>query len=269
MSEIVPDHIHVGAFVVRSGLTEQSWVDLSDPLRLEFEYVRRIAEILEATILQRPEAERVRVVHIGGGGLTLPRYVEARRPHTAQIVLEPDVALIDEVRARLPLARNSGIKIRPTDGRSGLREMPGDYADLVIVDAFAGAQVPAELATAEFFTDAARVLLPGGLLAMNLGDRAPFDWSKRCLAGLALSLPQQGVSAEVSVWKGRRYGNLVVLASARSLPIAALERTLARASFPYRLISGISLQAWVGGLAPFTDADSRPSIDPVARGWFT
>ncbi|MBK9696277.1 MAG: fused MFS/spermidine synthase [Propionibacteriaceae bacterium] len=269
MSEIVPDHIHVGAFVVRSGLTEQSWVDLSDPLKLEFEYVRRIAEILEATILLRRPDERVRVVHLGGGGLTLPRYVEARRPHTAQIVLEPDVALIDQVRARLPLARHSGIKIRPMDGRTGVRELPDAYADLLIVDAFAGAQVPADLATEEFFADAARVLRPGGQLVMNLGDRAPFDWTKRCLAGLARSLPQQAVSAEVSVWKGRRYGNLVVLAGSRGLPTAALERAVARAAFPYRLVGAGSLTAWVGGAAPFTDADSRPSIDPVARGWFT
>ena len=35
-----------GAFLVRTGKTQQSWVDPDDPLRLEFEYVQRIAEIL-------------------------------------------------------------------------------------------------------------------------------------------------------------------------------------------------------------------------------
>ena len=49
MSEIVPDHIHAGAFVVRSGVTEQSWIDLEDPTRIEFEYVQRIVEALQAT----------------------------------------------------------------------------------------------------------------------------------------------------------------------------------------------------------------------------
>jgi len=267
VSEIVPDHIHDGAFVVRTGITEQSWVDPSDPLRLEFEYVRRISEALHATVLVRPAAQRLRVVHVGGGGLSLPRYVEAVRPHTAQIVLEPDSALVAAVRARLPLPRRSGIKIRETDGRTGLAQMPDDYADAVIVDAFAGAVVPAELATVEFFADVARVLRGDGVMAMNLGDRSPFAWGRRCLAGVAESFGHVAVSAEVPIWKGRRYGNLVVLAAGRPLPVAQLERDLARAGFPYRLLTAGSLAAWVEAAPPFTGTDALPSPDPVAHGW--
>ena len=267
MSEIVPDHIHPGAFVVRTGITEQSWVDPSDPLRLEFEYVRRISEALQATVLARPAEERLRVVHVGGGGLSLPRYVEAVRPHTAQIVLEPDSALVAAVRERLPLPRRSGIKIREVDGRTGLAQMPDGYADAIIVDAFAAAVVPAELATAEFFADIARVLRAGGLMAMNLGDRAPFVWGRRCLAGVAASLRHVAVSAEVPVWKVRRYGNLVVLASGRSLPVAQPERDLARAGFPYRLLTAGTLAAWIEAATPFAGSDALPSPDPVAHGW--
>ncbi len=267
MSEIVPDHIHPGAFLVRTGITEQSWVDLSDPARLEFEYVRRIAEALEVTVLTRPATERVRVVHVGGGGLSLPRWVATVRPRTAQIALEPDSALVAAVRAHLPLPRQSGIKIRETDGRSGIAEMPDDYADVVIVDAFAGAVVPADLATVQFFADLARVLRPGGVVAMNLGDRAPFEWGRRCVAGIATVFRHVAVSAEVPIWKGRRYGNLVVLAGQAPLPLALLERQLARADFPYRLLAGGSLAAWIEAAAPFTDQDTSPSPDPVAHGW--
>lgn len=265
--EIVPDHIHSGAFVVRSGITEQSWVDLSDPRRLEFEYVRRIAEALHATVLARPAGQRLRVVHVGGGGLSLPRYIEAVRPQTAQIVLEPDSDLVAQVRQRLPLPRRSGIKVRELDGRSGLAGMPDSYADVVIVDAFAGAVVPAELATAEFFADVARVLRPGGVMAMNLGDRSPFGWGRRTLAGVVASFRQVAVSAEVPVWKGRRYGNLVVIAADIPLPLAHLERELARTAFPYRLLAGGSLAAWIEAAQPFTGSDASPSPDPVAHGW--
>lgn len=269
MSEIVPDHIHSGAFVVRTGVTEQSWVDLSDPRRLEFEYVRRISETLNATVLARPESQRIRVVHVGGGGLSLPRYIEAVRPQTAQIVLEPDSALVAAVRERLPLPRRSGIKIRETDGRTGLAAMPDDYADAIIIDAFAGAVVPAELVTAEFFGDVDRVLRDAGVMVMNLGDRSPFDWGKRCLAAITTWFGQVAVTAEIPVWKGRRYGNLVVLASRRPLPIAQLERDLTRADFPYRLVTAGPLAAWIEAAAPFTDADTRPSPDPVVRGWLS
>ena len=124
------------------GDTAQSWVDPSDPLRLEFEYVQRICEALDETLLALPPERRIRVIHIGGGGLSIPRYVEARRPHSAQIVLEPDAELVEEVRRKLPLPRQSGIKIRTLGGREGLAAMPSDYADCVILDAFADSHVP-------------------------------------------------------------------------------------------------------------------------------
>lgn len=267
MSEIVPDHIHAGAWVVRTGVTEQSWIDLDDPMRIEFEYVRRIVEALQATLLTRPSGQRIRVVHIGGGGLSLPRYLAAVRPHTAQIVIEPDSALVAAVREHLPLPRNSGIKIRETDGRSGVAVLPDDYADGLIVDAFRGAVVPAELATAEWFAELARVVRGDGVVIMNLGDRAPFDWGRRCLAAMASGFSQVAVSAEIPVWKGRRYGNLVAVASSGPLPLADLERDLTRTAFPYRLIAGGALTSWLGSAAPFTDEDSADSVDPVAHGW--
>ncbi|MFT4109054.1 spermidine synthase [Propionicimonas sp.] len=269
MSEVVPAPDDRRAFMVVHGRTEQSWVDPSDPLRLEFEYVQRIAEVLESGVLARPAAERVRIVHIGGGGLTLPRYVEARRPRTAQVVMEPDEALTAQVRAKLPLPRHSGIRIRPVDGRTGAAQLPAACADTVIVDAFAGASVPAELATTEFLAELARALRDGGLVIMNLTDQAPFGWSRRTLAGFTATFGQVAVSAEVPVWKGRRFGNLVVAAGA-DVPVQPLERHLARAPFPYRLLHGRELGRWIGGAVPFTDTDAEPSPSPAwSRGWFS
>lgn len=269
MNRVVPAPDDRRAFMVMHGLTEQSWVDPTDPLRLEFEYVQRIAEVLEETILTRPESERVRVIHIGGGGLTLPRFVEARRPHTAQVVLEPDAELTASVREKLPLSRNSGIKVRPVDGRTGVLALPAGYADTVIIDAFAGASVPPELATAEFFAEVARTLRPGGQAVMNLTDSAPFSWAKRCLAGIVATFDEVAVSAEVPVWKGRRFGNFVAVGGT-GLPLQALGRRLQRAGFPYRLLAGRELARWLAGSTPFTDEDTEGSPSPAwSRGWFS
>ncbi|MCW5951109.1 MAG: hypothetical protein KIT69_02465 [Propionibacteriaceae bacterium] len=169
--------------------------------------------------------------------------------------------------SRLPLPRNSGIKIREVDGRAGVAVLPDDYADALIVDAFRGAVVPAELATSEWFAELARVLREDGAMIMNLGDRAPFDWGRRCLAGMVSAFGQVAVSAEIPVWKGRRYGNLVAVATGGSLPLAELERDLARTAFPYRLVAAGALAAWLGSVSPFTDDDSADSVDPVAHGW--
>ena len=140
----VEDSAQPSAFLVRIGDTDQSYVDLADPLRLEFDYVQRIADVIDEIA---PGGARLRVVHVGGAALTLPRYVTATRPSSAQIVLEPDEELTQVVRERLPLPRRSGIKVRAVDGRSGIAAMRDDFADLVIVDAFAGARVPPELTT--------------------------------------------------------------------------------------------------------------------------
>ena len=269
MNRVVPAPDDRRAFMVVSGKTEQSWVDPNDPLRLEFEYVQRIAEVLDETVLTRPANERIRVIHVGGGGLTLPRYVEARRPRTAQVVMEPDVELNDQVRAAIPLARHSGIKVRPVDGRAGVAQLPDACADAIIVDAFAGASVPAELATVEFLVDLARCLRAEGLVLMNLTDQAPFAWSRRCLAGFVATFAHVAVSAEVPVWKGRRFGNLVVTAGS-AIPTQAIERRLLRAPFPYRQVAGRELTRWVAGATAFTTADAEPSPSPAwSRGWFS
>lgn len=266
---MLPDPHHPGAFRVVTGDTSQSWVDPAQPTRLEFEYVQRVAEALGVTVLARPADERVRVVHLGGGGLTIPRYIEAVRPHSAQIVCEPDAVLLDEVRRKLPLDRHSGIKVRQTDGRTGMAGMPDDYADAIVLDAFDGLRVPGELATVEFFADAARVLHGRGVLLVNLTDQGPFAWTRRCLAGLRRRFSHVLVSAESAVLKGRRFGNLVVVASGVALPLAALERAAASAPFPYRTLSERDLDRWLGAAVPFSDPDAQASPGPVrGRTWF-
>lgn len=268
-ARVEPDREVRGAFLVRSGSTQQSWVDPDDPLRLEFEYVQRIAEALRATVLRRDPAVRLRLVHLGGGGMTLPRWVAAVRPGTDQVVCEPDAELVDEVRRKLPLDRRSRIRVRVTDGRSGLAAMPDGYADALVVDAFDGLRVPGALATVEFFADAGRVLRADGVLLMNIADEAPFGWSRSCIAGVTGTFRQVLVTAEAAVWKGRRYGNLVVAASRGALPVEALETAARQALFGYRASAGAALRRWLGGVAPFTDAAPRDSAGPASgRTWF-
>lgn len=268
MERLVPDPHHAGAFSVWFGPTAQSYVDPSDPERLEFEYVQRICEALDVTVLSRTGDERVRIVHLGGAGMTIPRWVEARRPHTAQIVCEPDADLTAEVRRKLPLASHSGIKVREIDGRSGIAAMPPDYADAIVLDAYAEARVPADLATAEFFDDIVGRLRAGGVFVANITDAAPFYWAKRFVAGVSERWASTVVSAEPAVWKGRRFGNLVVVASGTPLPVDALATSASRAVFVYRTLTGRDLKRWLGGAQPWSDADAQPSPEP-GKNWFS
>ncbi|MGI3781468.1 MAG: spermidine synthase [Janthinobacterium lividum] len=259
---LVPDPARRSAFLLRVGRTDQSYVDLDDPLRLEFDYVQRIADLVES--LFEP-GRTLRAVHVGGAGLTLPRYLAATRPGSVQTVLEPDAELTDFVRARLPLPRGHGIKVRAVDGRSGLPALNDGIADLVVLDAFSGAQVPPDLTTDAALAELHRVLHPDGVLALNVTDRGPLAYTRRVLAGLRARFAVVGMCAEPSTLKGRRFGNLVLLATDRPLGVAAWGTFADRAGrppFPYRVQHGARLDQLVGGARPYTDEDAEPSPAP-------
>ncbi len=267
---LFPDDSVPGAFQVRFGHTSQSWVDPERPELLVFEYTQHVAMVLEHTLLSAPTDRRLRIVHIGGAGLTLPRWVAWRRPGTAQIVCEPDEELTSEVRRKIPLPTRSGIKVRAVDGRSGVGVMPADFAEAVIVDAFDGARVPAELVSGEFLDEAQRIGRDESLVIFNVTDRAPFHWGQRVVAGLRQRWRHVALGAESPVHKGRRFGNLLLVASEKKPDFAGIRRQSNRLPFGYRWIDGAELDGWCGGAEPFTDADTRHSPDPSgSKLWFS
>ncbi|WP_127480051.1 spermidine synthase [Nocardioides pantholopis] len=257
-AEIVPAD-HPNAYVLRLDGHDQSHVDLADPTRLAFDYVRRMGDVLDAW--GRP-GEPVRVVHVGGAAMTLPRYVAATRPRSAQVVLEPAADVTELVREELPLPRRSGIKVRPVDGRTGLAAFRAESLDVVLVDAYAGGRVPGDLVTAEHAALAARVLAPGGLLLLNLVDRAPFAWTRRVVAAVRTAFPETMISAEPATLRGRRAGNLLLVAGRDGVPLADLRARAASSPAPYRVLDDRQVSDSMGGGEPFTDSDTTPSPAP-------
>ncbi|MFF8601062.1 spermidine synthase [Streptomyces sp. NPDC015232] len=237
----------------------QSYVDLDDPDHLEFEYARRIAHVLD---LAAEEGAPLDVVHLGGGALTLPRYVAATRPGSRQRVAEADRGLLDLVAEHLPLPPDSGIDVHGADARAWLAGEPADSADVLIADVFGGSRVPAHLTSVEYAREARRVLRPGGIYVANLADGAPFAFLRGQLATFAVVFPELALVAEPAVLRGRRFGNAVLLASDREPDLAGLARRTAADPFPARVESGAAVVRLVSGAAPVYDADAVPSPVP-------
>jgi spermidine synthase len=256
---LVPDLAYQRAFTLRVGRTDQSYVDLDDPRRLEFDYMQRLADVLDSVA---EPAQRIRVVHVGGAGMSLPRYVAATRPTSAQVVLEPDTELTAFVRRHLPLPVRSGIKVRGTDGRRGIADLADRYADVVIIDAFVGARVPADLTTAAFLADARRALADHGVIIVNLTDRGPLGYARRVLAGVRQAFPHVLLCAEPSTLKGRRFGNVIIAGGVTPLPYAAIAERAARPPFPYRVVHGARLHQLLANSVPFSDEDAEQSPEP-------
>jgi spermidine synthase len=157
--------------------------------------------------------------------------------------------------------------VRPVAGRQGIAALADASADLVVLDAYADGRVPAELTTVEFFADIARVLRPTGLLLANLVDEPGLQYLRRVQAGLAAVFEHQVLVASHDVLKGRRFGNVVLAASAAGIDHAELRGEIARQPFPAGVRAGSELVAGFATARPWTDADSAESPEPNREGW--
>jgi spermidine synthase len=251
-----------GAWTLYVDGTPQSHVDLEDPEWLGFEYVRRIGHAID---LVRPAGVPVTALHLGGGALTLPRYVIATRPGSRQQVVELESDLVDLVREQLPLPRGAQVRIRHGDAREVLAKLPAGLhgaVDLAVVDIFSGARTPAHVTSAEFYGLVAPLLAPGGILAVNIADGAGLAFARSQAATLAHVFPYVAITADTSMLKGRRFGNVVMYASDAELPFASMPRRLASDPSPSKLVEGDELRRFIAGAAVVTDATAVPSPPP-------
>jgi spermidine synthase len=258
-AELLADADRDGSWMLLVNDTPQSHVDLEDPTHLEFEYVRRIGHALD---LAAEPGAALDVVHLGGGALTLPRYVAVTRPGSRQRVVEIDQPLTDLVREHLPLPRNARIRVRADDARVGLAALHPGSADVVVCDVFAGARTPGHLTSAEFAADVRRVLRPGGVYAANVADGPPLRFARGQVATLRSIFRHVCVLAEPGTMRGRRFGNLVAVASDGELPIDDYVRRCARDPMPARVVHGQDLVRFVGTSRPVPDSEAVASPEP-------
>lgn len=262
LASIVPSRF-AGGFELDVAGTPQSHVDLDDPTHLHFEYVARMGAVIDR--LKMP-GQPLTAVHLGGGALTIPRYIAHTRPGSRQQVVELEQALVDLVRENLPLPRGAQIRVRIGDARAGLARLPAALTgnvDLLVSDVYAGAQTPAHLTTVEFYRAAAALLAPDGVLLVNVADGAGLAFARRQVATVRTVLPEIALLAEVQTLKGRRFGNLVIAASAAPLPTEWLPRLMAAGPHPAKVAHGAELDEFVRGATPATDADATPSPKPA------
>jgi len=259
-ASLVPDpDLPAGWMLLIEG-TQQSHVDLDQPDRLAFEYMRRIGHIID---LLPPGP--LRVVHLGGGAMSLARFASASRPRTRNLVIERDAELVDLVRSHLPWPRDYQIRVRVAEARDALEALPDGGTDLIVLDVFAGARTPGNLTSVEAFGHARRALTRRGTLVANIADENPLTYARRYLAGLQQVFDRVAVAAEPAVLRGRRFGNLVIAAqpaTAEPLDLHLLTRRCAGDPWPARLVHGRDLDTFLGSHRPFTDSSAAGSPVP-------
>ncbi|WP_234329628.1 fused MFS/spermidine synthase [Streptomyces viridochromogenes] len=243
-----------GRTLVLDGV-RHSYVDIDDPTFLKFEYVRAIASVVDTAF---PERKPLAAHHLGGGGLTLPRYLAATRPGTRSLVSEIDGGLVRINREHLGLGPQAGIDVRVEDGRLGLRRLDAGSRDLVVGDAFGGVSVPWHLTTEEALTDIRRVLNTDGLYVANLIDHGGMAFARAEVATLSETFEHVALIGEpadigLDPTATPEGGNLVVLASNRPVDLHATQKALDTRQTGWKIATGDDLTAWTGDAHMLTD----------------
>jgi spermidine synthase len=230
--------------LLMQGDMEASYVDLADPRHVEFDYLRRMRDLVET-------AGARRVVHVGGAGCALARALAAAKPQDRQEVVEADPLVLAIARAHLGLRRTPGLRVRVGEGRVALAVRRDGSADAVLVDAFEGARVPRHLVTAEALADAARVVAPRGFVAVNVVDSRRLGDVAAIAAGLAGAFAHVYAIGAAAILARRRAGNVVLAGAHHPLPLTRLRSRAAADPSPavIRELDG------GGGGVPWRDED--------------
>ncbi|MDY7102660.1 MAG: fused MFS/spermidine synthase [Actinomycetota bacterium] len=212
------DEEREGGRVLRLDTLRHSYVDLDDPTHLEFRYIRWFGSAIDALL---PGDEPVDAVHLGGGGFTMPRWLEETRPGSTSVVLELDEQLVELVEDELGLETSDDLQAITGDARVSIAGLDDDSADLAIGDAFGGIAVPWHLTTRELVEEVHRVLRDDGVYIANIIDHPPLRFLRAEMATFDAVFEHVAVIGDAELRDGTGGGNSVLVASDR--PLDALD----------------------------------------------
>lgn len=242
-----------------------AYVDLADPLHLEFGYVRRFADAAVPVVDRtRGDAD---VLHVGGGGFSFPRHLLATAPASRHTVLELDPVVVATARDALGLVESERLRVIAGDARLSIRDLPDDGFDLVVGDAFGGLSVPWHLTTREFLAEIDRVLREDGPYVLNLIDGPRLQFVRAEVATLRERFAHVAVVASPAALGGEAGGNVVLVASHRPIDGAALQqRAEGRGDGPGTVViaDAADVDEFTAGARPLTD-DDAPVDQLIAR----
>lgn len=291
-AKLVQSRRRPGRFELSVDGIPQSVVSMTDPTDLEYAYTRHIARAIDAAA--EPGAPLF-TVHLGAGALTLARYVAATRAGSPQLVVEFEPTLYTAVVDALPLPPGSDVRVIFGDARTVAdAELPGEdpssapsappsapdadvtgstagaddwvEARFTVVDLWDAAVIRHRVASQEFYRRVAARSAPTGVVAVNLLDGHPFEYSRRQAATLRSVFEHVAVvlDAEPDDDEGP-LGNVVIVASQEPLDSVTAPGLLDTPRS--RLLHDGALTSWIADARIMTDADGTDSPDPDDLLW--
>ncbi len=209
-----------------------STVDTENPFFIHYTHEYIQMEFLTLAQRQNPNP---RVLVVGGGGYTFPRYALEAMSETRMDVVEIDPGVTWTAKNRLGLKDYPGLKIHHMDGRQYIAEKvpPGTY-DLVVQDAVNDLSVPSHLLTKEYNDAVKAALKPNGVYLLTVIDSIGFGklWKAAMhtleqtypAENIALLTPDKMDPTRFNLIKNKKFEVLQYLNAYKDLPSTVVEK---------------------------------------------
>jgi spermidine synthase len=149
-------------FGSRAG-SEQSAMVPGNPRAVPVEYVRY------ALLGLAHHGHPARVLMVGLGGGTFTTLIHRALPGASVDAVEIDPVVVEAARVWFGVREDARYRVHIADAADWLRRDRGAY-DYVLLDAYAGEDIPDAVASEAFFRDVAARLAPGGVVAINIAE---------------------------------------------------------------------------------------------------
>jgi spermidine synthase len=161
------------------------YTDIANPTYLRYEYLQMFAGMTRYLMQDRPD---FRVLHMGGGSYTFPRYLETVYPQSKNEVVEIDPAVTKFASTHLGLPQDTAVVTHNADARLFLaRRDATQKLDIIVGDVFNDRSTPYHLLTLEFDRLVKKNLKPDGAYMINVIDVYP---EGRYMPSVVLTLKQ-------------------------------------------------------------------------------
>lgn len=143
------------------GNGHQSMMDKERPDRLVFNYTKTMM-----TSLAHKNTIPKDILLIGGGGASIPKFIQKYFPETRVDVVEIDPEVNKIAQTYFKFKPSSNIRLFAQDGRVFIKKTTKKY-DVIMLDAFKGGYIPFHLLTQEFLQESKKKLKPSGIIISN------------------------------------------------------------------------------------------------------
>lgn len=247
-----------------------SYNQIDDPRYLRYGYIRVYAELTDYQAQKNPG---FRALFIGGGGYTLPRYIDAVYPSAESDVIEIDPGVTQTAYEQLGLRPEARIRTWNQDGRQVVSQLDGaEQYDLIFGDAFNDLSIPYHLTTREFDEQLKRLLKPDGIYLANVIDKLNGGLFIRAYVNTVRSVfPYVYVLAEGAPWESTFANTYVVAASLTPLDEARLRQVRGQGAGG-QTITGIMpaerFERWLAEGPPVLLTDDYAPVDNLIAPLF-